>query len=184
MSKDQTLYLAELKHIFSIVNDWLKFAESKNGALLAINSGIFLSFFSWLSENLDQLIPKAKIIILISIILLSISIVICILSFMPKLIITKNTPESSNNDPESIIFFKSISTYKNANIFLEDLIRKMDLKKVCVTEFEIDYANQIINNSKIALLKFQMFNAAVITTSASLFGILTMVVCCIALKII
>ena len=62
---------------FDKINYWLSFAEAKNGALIALNVAIMAALIS-----IFEVIPVLSALIII---LLVISSIICLLSFMPYL---------------------------------------------------------------------------------------------------
>jgi len=74
-----------LRYILSTVNEWLKFAEAKNGALLAVDAAIIFGIFKLTS---DSAWPHA-IFSYLTISLVIASAVSCLISYIPKI---KNPP--------------------------------------------------------------------------------------------
>jgi hypothetical protein len=139
-----------LEAIFKNINDWLKFAEQKNGALLVLNVGIVWGMTRIVSKA-ENIIDAIYIINVLGYIFIVLSTIICLFSFFPIL-----TDQS----------FK-ISKFKNSKYkdyeYLRLISKKLGIKKK-YTCFEKDYANQIINNSKIAAEKYKRFRSASILT--------------------
>ncbi len=81
----------ELNYIFGNVNEWLKFAEAKNAALIAFDSGLIAGAISLLM--VDKPLP---VIICcygwFAVALLAVSCFVCMLSFLPQVVIKKRCP--------------------------------------------------------------------------------------------
>jgi len=146
----------KLKTIFENVNSWLRFAEAKNGILFATNCALIGGIFQFLD------IQKINIYLLIYAWLvigtLLSSALICSISFVPQLkmpwFFNNSTSESDN-----LLFFGHLAKYKPYKL-LEKL---KDTYKItsAIPEFESDYAEQIITNSKITVIKYAYFKLAI-----------------------
>ena len=81
-------FSAKLIAIFQNVNDWLKFAEAKNAALLAFSGTAMTAMLTVLVTA--QYLPNAlKIGLLIAVGLLNICTLLCAVSFLPKVNLEK-----------------------------------------------------------------------------------------------
>jgi hypothetical protein len=153
----------QLKDIFSNINDWLKFAETKTATLLAGNGMIIFGLFRIFKDSNE--IHNAYI--STAIILLSLSIFTNLLSLIPSLkvpflLLNKDTKKNDN-----LLYFLDIAKYETNNY-----LKKLNNSIEKFTDFEKYYAEQIIINSKIALMKYRLFKIAIILTSFAIFIIL------------
>ena len=170
---------SELKYILSLVIDWLKFAENKNGVLLAANSGFLLAAISLFIDRKELFLRFFQTIIICSFIFLGIAIFISLLSFIsnikpPKIIYPKQG--IANN----VLFFNSIGKYESPEDYLNLLCISKKITKKVFQKIELDFANQIINISRIALNKFIFFNISIYITGFTvvilvIFSIISMV---------
>ncbi len=158
-----------LKEIFDNVNKWLTFAETKNGVLLSIN-GLFLFRLLDCLEKIasgNSLLNIKMIWILIIIFL--VAIIITLISFFPKAspYVDKddNVYNDENSDLRTLIFYGDISKYEYSKLYLRDIYRyylntSIDVENI--NKYELDYAKEIIINSKIACYKYKCFKYALI----------------------
>lgn len=151
-----------LKLIFSLTNDWLKFAENKNAALIATNLVLVFGIISLIQD-----ITFGSILIFylyLSIISFLFGVIISMISFVPILKIKRKVLiQKSLNESDSLYFYENIAKY-NPQLLLE-LINKRSYKKIKkFSHNNLDLANQIIINSQIALHKFILFKIAIFFT--------------------
>ena len=152
----------KMQYLLTLVNDWLKFAEAKNGILIAFNgAAIFGLLQGWSSLN-DYIVPFAKYwFIPCSVI----SLIIAFSSFIPDLDIVAilNKVASRNKVPVNkinIFYFGQIK-----DVSAEEYVKELYLSEnlplpQLISRSEIDLANQIIINSKIAWQKYKSFEYA------------------------
>jgi hypothetical protein len=156
----------DLKEIFKNVNDWLKFAETKNAMLLGFNSALLVGVFKVFADdkNLkDLLIFVGPYYHYVFPILIIISIIILLLSFIPE---TKMINLSSGAKPEKIntLFYSHLET-----LTPDQLLKELGAEEPEKTEgIERAYAQQIIINAGIAARKFDTFKFAGWTTISAL----------------
>ena len=82
MTTNQDL-VNKLLGIWNIVNDWLKYADSKNAVMLAFYGAIITGIVSCLGSEFT--IPKSLTFgLIVSIVLFSISIILNLVAFLPK----------------------------------------------------------------------------------------------------
>ena len=156
-----------LRYILSTVNEWLKFAEAKNGALLAADTAILFGIFKLASElsGLQACVSYFAIFLITS------SAVSCLLSFIPKLKIPLLEFERKRGKEDSLIFYGHIARY-DPQSYLEVLFAQSGVEPPTNSSIEIDYAKQIITNSRIALRKYRCFNIGLWLTVAALLVLL------------
>jgi hypothetical protein len=142
-----------LKTILDIVNDSLKFAESKNNSLLILINGVVIGLLTFY----DKLFLNTPIyfVFLIFGFLLS-SLLISLLTLYPRIVKISNLGKQS----------------KNKNIFFPGSLCKMTVQEIAnkikshdinfeLTEFNIDFINQIIANSIITTAKYNYFKISI-----------------------
>lgn len=146
----------ELKYIFSNVNEWLKFAEIKHGALLALNVAL-ISATSNLVKNADILPFSSKIWSWPLIFFVS-SCLFSIWSFMPTM--SFKVVKSNDKTETNIYFYGDIKNF-SLNDYSKLLAQKLSLQTTFeFTVHEKDLLSEIIINSKITYRKYVLFNAA------------------------
>jgi hypothetical protein len=147
-----------LRYILSNVNDWLKFAEGKNAALLAANSAIVVGALR-LVDGKEFIFQWAEYYFYFSIAMSSLGGVLCLLSFVPKVKIPWLLPTSLSHEKDNLVFYGDISCYDPSS-YVRALYTQNGANLERIDPFEEDLAEQIILNSRIALRKYQLFNAA------------------------
>lgn len=148
-----------LKFIFSNVNDWLKFAEAKNGVLVAFNGAAIWGTLQGF-EMICKINPLLKIPTYFFIVCAFVGIVISLFSFMPSLKLSKRAISEIDNQiikDQSLIFFRDISQF-NSDTYLKVLYSRSEGKLPDKTNsYELDIANQIVANSRNGWLKYRRF---------------------------
>jgi len=154
----------QLRKIFNNINDWLKFAEAKNLGLLTLNAA--LVFGSTQIKFADNSIIQ-NVIYFVFTPLALLSFFSCLLSLFPILskIEKGEFAKSWINKFSQVIDeekeFENIHFYgylKNLNetLFEEKFLNKIE-SKVPFNAYERELATQILYNSRITWLKYQLF---------------------------
>lgn len=149
----------KLKDIFENVNNWLKFAEAKNATLIAGNGLLIFGVLKTIHEvNINIYLLYY---IYFCLILFSLSLVISLISFMPKVKIPTFLLNSDIETNDNLLFYGHILKYNEKTLLdkLNEMIK--DDEDKTSKEFKTMYAQQIIINSKIARNKFQLFDIAI-----------------------
>lgn len=162
--------MEELKYIFQQVNDWLRFAEAKNLALLVFNSTMLVGS-SGIATN--YLINSTNLVFWICIlVLLTTNLVSLIIVFMSISPITKNIYDlnKSHDNKYNLFFYGDISGYKPEQ-YIKGLEDKYNIKidKMNMAKAE-DLAKQIAINSNITCFKFKWFKIALQITGLGISG--------------
>lgn len=151
----------ELQEILDRTNDWLKFAEAKNGALLALNCAIIFGLSQTLS-NMTAPPEALRMFALQAIGCLSAGVVFGTTTLIARLTppwwIKFPNPGTSTN----ILFFGDICAH-NSNSFLTEYYSTTGAQST-FSKIDLQYASQIVTNSKIAFIKFKQFNVAATLT--------------------
>lgn len=160
-------YENQLRNIFANVNEWLKFAEAKNFGLLTL-SAAFIFGFTQIDFPEDSKVACAAYCVFIPFAVFSI--VICLISLFP--ILTKI--EKGEWAKSWINRFSNFidKEDKSENIHFYGYLRDIDKKEFereflhktnssePFTAYERELVTQIIYNSGIAWLKYQLFKIA------------------------
>lgn len=149
----------ELEKAYNHTNQWLKFAESKNGALIALDSALLIGVFSLFTKSSSLKVLNYYFLWIIS--FLIISMVISSLSFIPVLSKDKQDKVSSKEigQDKNILFFSVIKDL-TSNEYLDLLAKKIENKDFEIIDYTEDYAEQIVTNSRIADNKYKLFKWA------------------------
>lgn len=159
-----------LFHILSMVNDWLKFAEAKHAILIAFNGASIYGLvnvidMAWLNDN-----PFFKPYLMFVIIVLAITVVVGVLSFIPQLKFIHFNSSSSENQKSSI-YFGHLKD-KSAISIIQGIYETSEEK---FSSLELDIAHQIQQNSTIASNKFDLFTVAAWLTIIAYVNILAFI---------
>lgn len=172
MDKDNNLQIVdELKSIFENVNGWLKFAEAKNGALVAINGVFIFKCTDFLINLRDGKIFGNKIFLIAIMTFFLIALLFVFVSFLPD--VSKKSDEEENEEDKCVkckdrkcenilMFYGDIAKYTDPKLYLNDLyMYYYDSSKEEFNKKELDYAKEIIINSQITLRKFKIFKYSI-----------------------
>lgn len=144
--------LSEVKDIFSNVNNWLNFAEMKNGVLIALE----VAFLAAL-DSMDMFGQEVKLGI-------EIMAIICmfppLFSFIPRLNSYAKKKTGWVKQPDSIIFYADIAKYEWEEYIslLYKRVQSVEKEWKEVPVIEQEYAKEIIVNARIALFKYKCFS--------------------------
>lgn len=157
-----TSYENQLRNIFNNINDWLKFAEAKNFGLLTLCSACIFGFTQ------TDLFSTERVYLTIVFILFNILSLLCsLLSLFPILTqiekgdiikswITKLSQKiDKENTFENIHFYGYLRNLSKEE-FQTEFLKKIGGKDP-LNGYEEDLVNQILYNSRITWLKYQLF---------------------------
>ena len=166
----------KLLTIFQIVNDWLKYADSKNAVMLAFYGATITGIVSCLSSEF-QIPQSLKLGLIVSTVFLSISVILNLVAFLPKTDSDKyfwTLLQNSRNitpspDRDNLYFYGDLRKYSdvknrspNPDKLIEAISNAYDLN--CNNPFPKeaqDISLQIIINSDIAFKKFELANLSI-----------------------
>ena len=122
-----------MRDIFANVNDWLRFAETKNGALVAFNSAVAFGVLRLVlgDQNLATWLVGS---LLVSATFALISISIALYTFLPKLTPTFISVEETPSSADNLLFYGHIAKY-TTNSYLTALVTHYSKLKVETTVF-------------------------------------------------
>ena len=138
------------------VNSWLTFAEAKNGALIAVNSGI-IAVFHEIGEQL-------AILRAILLVMFVISSIICAISFIPNLStqIGRSKKAKAVHFKPNLLYFGDIDKIGKADQYLQCVRNSYFPGERVESKLIEDYADEIVINSRLTVQKYQLFKCAVV----------------------
>jgi hypothetical protein len=160
-----------LLKVFTNVSDWLKFAEAKNAMILAFNAASIFGASKFIDSTKDSYLNNYLFFVII---LLIFSCAVSLISFAPRVKIIRTGLYAPGNIPNSL-FFEYLKTLTALQI-IESINGCQN--SISPTQFEIDVAEQIKQNSIIASRKYSYFTISVwLTISAYITFPLAIVFC-------
>jgi hypothetical protein len=151
-----------LNIILGYVNDWLKFAEAKNGVLLTLCGGVIFALLGNAPANTVAIWLRG--IYYFSILLLFVASVVCLISFIPQIKIPWLSSIGKLSGKENVYFYGDLANYSPTEL-LKILHQKSGAgDNPTFTPLEIDLAGQIVTNSRIALKKYKHFSLSLWVT--------------------
>lgn len=154
-----------LRTIFANVNEWLKFAEAKNAALVAANGAALFGALGLLTGDKPLASWLHLYLIELAVCLLA-GLVIAFISFLPEIQI----PQARARTPrpgENLLFYGDIALH-SPDTYLNALRSLYGFQNDPAVPIESHYAEQIVVNSRIAVRKYRRFNNALWMTLAGL----------------
>jgi hypothetical protein len=148
-----------LQSVLSDINNWLSFAEAKNGALLAANAGLVVSALG-LVEGKVFMFRWVEYYFYSFALLLSFSGLLCLVSFLPQIEIPMIRARSPAQRQDNLLFYGDICDY-DASTYLQALCSRYGFQLDSIGPFEEDLAESIVVNSRISMRKYRLFRAAV-----------------------
>ena len=114
ISDDRNDAIEQLWRIYAAINEWIRFADTKAAALLALNGVLVAAAVSPLKEEWNFLTNHPTVLVLLTLcgVSLFVSAFYCLKCIQPKLRI-KPAPASST----SLIFFEDIAVYESAELY-------------------------------------------------------------------
>jgi hypothetical protein len=168
--EDGNRTLSQLRLIFTNINDWLRFAENKNGALVGADLAILFGFtIKGFIENYVPGVPEWAL--SISLMLLVFSLLLALGSFLPIRNPVFGTPKRSKFC--NVLFFGDLCKLEDREL-LGLVAEAVGENKDTYSGIETTYARQIIVNARIAQRKYTWF---VVALCATVLGVLLPVVC-------
>jgi hypothetical protein len=146
----------KLEFIFQNTNEWLKFAETKNGILL----GIIITTSAFLIENKTNLKNNLGV-------CLFISLIISLLSFFPQntikffnLVFMLKSYLSKNKE-KNLLYFQDIINFTKEQ-YLIKILNKYFSSDEINDNYALDLTEEIIINSRICYIKLFCFKISLL----------------------
>ncbi len=158
------------KDIFDNVNTWLHFAEAKNVALIAMNIALLSAIFS--ASNIYTCFFLYFTISSLFIV----STLFCLFSFLPKLTRIQNNKTSCENNLLFYAYIASLTPTEYVkriyNYYFENASAGEE-----ISPLHLDYAKEIVSNSRITVRKIKIFNCALATDFIALLLLILLIIC-------
>lgn len=169
--------------IFQLINDWLKFAEAKNLAIIALSGAACSALAGYLASS-QGLNPDLKRILWVPIFFFALSCVTSLLSFTPRTsqayLLALFPDWGAPSTEDNLYFYKHLGKYRNA----EELAKKYqtlflppanDASKAVPSSHK-QLAEQIIVNSRIVVYKLRFFVIALLSSVIAIGTILGLLI--------
>lgn len=157
-----------LENTLKQIVDWLKFAEAKNGALVALGCatifGVLRLYSSASIENTFITSYVASLTVFVAT-----AIVISLTSFIPRMAPPFWIKMPEKEQADNPFFFGHACKYSKKK-YLELFNRYTESDSNKESKLEVALCDQIVNSSRISFIKYRMFSTAVYLFLA---GILT-----------
>lgn len=155
---------SRLQSLLQVVNEWLKFAEAKNGGAVGFGSGAVAILFGYLSEGGFDFV--SGLLLTLGVICFVLSVVVSVVSFSPRtdFLRLRAMRHGKPTRTDNLYYFGHLAKYSPRQLidaivdrYLDDEARaNHDLKDV-----QMDIASQVTINARITMWKLRLFNAAV-----------------------
>lgn len=157
-----------LDDILIKVNEWLRFAESKNAALLALITGMTFAFLNYgKSINiLDSEFGSLYFYNFITFMVLALCTVL--MSFLPQTKLLWLWEEKRKSTSPNICFYSDLAGHDPRKLVRDIYPTAMDTKNN-LQNIMICIAEQIVTNSKIAKRKYNYFRVALWSVLSGIF---------------
>ena len=151
----------KLFDILSHSIDWVKYAESKNGALIVLNTLIVvrLIFQTHQFEGID------KYFFIISLLFFFVSIVICCISFIPVINYNSlNTNQTLKNPKEKLydLLVRKDDLMYSPKQWLKLYCNQHEISHDTIKKIDLVHAEQILIQKKIRYRKYKLFNQSLL----------------------
>lgn len=160
-STQESIMEDRLRYILSTVNEWIKFAEAKNGALLGVDIAILFGFLQFISDTSSIAWTY------FAISLIGLSAISALLSFIPQLKEPSFLKRKGGDKETSLIFYGHLAKNEPEN-YIRSLYSGVGMEISSIASIELDYARQIITNSQVALRKNRYFSVGLWFTMVGL----------------
>lgn len=160
-----------LRYILGFVDGHVKYAETKNAALLVVNTAAVAGTIQLLSSETALNLWFARYLGLL-VLFNTVSGVIALLSFLPITSLSWFVKRGKCTASDSLLFFGDSHKY-DVRSYLIGLYKASGIEAREFPSLHRMYAEQIINNSRIAWRKFSYFEAG---AWATICGVLTPVI--------
>jgi hypothetical protein len=149
-----------LDDLLARVNEWLRFAEGKNGALLGLTSGATLALVATLSARQgDGWLLRSGLAVATA--LVALSLLLTLASFLPRLDLSHllGTAPVDPAPDANLLYYGHVAVYSPHDLATAVAHRYCD--GAPVGHLHLDLAAQVITNSRITVGKLRLFAWAV-----------------------
>lgn len=160
---------AKLTTLLATVNEWLKFAEAKNGGAVGIASGAVAILLGYLNAGGFSFFPGT--LLTLGGICFVLSAVVGITSFSPRtdFLRLKAQRHGKPTRSDNLYFFGHLAKYSARQLvdaIVEKYLDEQGRQAHELKDLQLDLASQVTINARITMWKLRLFNIAV-----GLFGV-------------
>jgi len=162
-----------LRHIAASVSEWVKFAESKNAAIVAFDSVMVFGMVNMLKGLAHPLGGAVRVGVSCTVALMLLSLLCALCSFIPNIRLPFLSARRPCNAHDNLVYYGHIAKYAS-DTYIASLCQHMAVDVTALNAIERYYAQQIVESACIALQKYRMFSCAVSMT------ILALLIACVS----
>ncbi|SHK18735.1 Pycsar system effector family protein [Desulforamulus aeronauticus] len=179
----------KLDKVFTNINYWLVFAEAKNASLLALNGAGIYGLVGLLKNSDYNGGHYLTLYLWMVVVFLSVGLVIPLLSFSPVVNIfnSKKKLLSQNKENLNLLFFGDLVKYDCSKEYVVDFYKHYFDVKILeneVSKIHLDYADEILINSRIAVKKYALFKYALLMDLSAFLSPVIVGLGCLCYKVI
>lgn len=141
------------------INEWLRYAEAKNGVLLTLSLACTTKFGEYIKEE--------AFVGIVTTTLSTISILLCLISFFPVVGKKGYVYKSVEIGQLNLLFYKDIA-HLSSDEYTKKLIEKYDVESKDIDSYCKDLISEIVTNSLITVRKNGFFKLACLFLSLSI----------------
>jgi len=157
----------DLRSTLALVNEWLRFAEAKNGALVVASLGVAVALLQMDPSTDGYLrIPPWYARFMLAQLLLATGAALG--SFLPRTNIGRLLPKGAKKETDNLFFFAHIAKY-SPKFYLKALTEDLAVREEKPSRSELGLAEQIVVNARIANWKFMCSTWAIRFLMSALF---------------
>lgn len=145
-----------LKYICGLVNDWLKFAEAKNAALVVAICAVMVVAADHSPEPTDSAWIRRLCFLGCAFLVLAGG--VSLASFIPQLTFKWNASEKERSATHNLMYFDHIAAFSAFELL--EALYQAEGQPASNRKIEVDLAGQAVTNAKIASSKFFQFRIA------------------------
>src|SRR5262245_13744248 len=156
-----------LQHIAASVSDWVKFAESKNAAIVAFDGVMLFGLVNMLKGLTPPLGGAVRLGVYCTVALLLLALSFALCSFIPNLRMPFLSVRRPCHAQDNLVYYGDIAKY-DSDTYLALLCQHMEVDVKALHAMERYYAQQIVESAGIAQQKYRIFAGAVSLTILAL----------------
>jgi hypothetical protein len=152
---------ATLFEMLRLVNDWLKFAEAKNGGVIGLASAAIAVFLDYIGGTGSNSFLIDGLFLVGGGCLLS-SVLLGMASFLPQadLLRLKSRRSGKPACSDNLFYFGHLAKYSPRRLADEIAERYVAAQNTSVEEVHLALASQVVVNARITVWKLRLFSAA------------------------
>ncbi|MDD2496796.1 MAG: hypothetical protein PHT78_00605 [Desulfitobacteriaceae bacterium] len=165
----------QLEKVFTNINSWLTFGEAKNASLLALNGVGVYGLVSLLKNSDYNGGQYFTLYLWMVLVFLAFGVIISLLSFSPVVGTFDGKKKFCSMDKGNLnlLFYGDLVKYDCAKEYVVDVYKQyfgVDINGNEVIKIHLDYAEEILINSRITVKKYGIFKWALLSDLSAVFS--------------